>query len=129
MGQTEIVEVLLDAVFALGFIEMHGLRDRADILFDRHFTKDRCLLRQVANPKASAAIHREIRQIIVVEKDSTLCRRYEADDHVKGGRFACTVRPQKTDYFARIDMNIDLIHYTALAIFLNKATCFDLRIR
>ena len=85
--------MLFDAGFALGLVVGHGFSDRADILFDRHFTKNRCLLRQVTNPEASTPIHRKIRQVIVVEKDFTLCRRHEANYHVKGGRFTCTVRP------------------------------------
>src|SRR5919197_281028 len=77
-------------------IEVHGLENREDVLFDRQAAENRRLLRQVADALPRADVHRIVGDVLAVELDAAGVGRGQADGHVKRRRLSGAVRAEES---------------------------------
>ena len=86
----QMIATLSPLVFAQG----QGFQNRQDILFHRHFAKNRFFLRQVAHAQSRPLEHRESGHVLIAKNDAPTVWADETDDHIECRRFARTVRSQ-----------------------------------
>src|SRR5439155_12452530 len=86
---------------------------RQDILLDRHAAKDRRLLGEIADPGASAAIHRIIGQVPAVEVDPARVGPDQPSDQIESCRLAGSVGPEQPDDLTLGDFHRDILHHHA----------------
>src|ERR1700733_13859821 len=110
MTDVQLVHELRQARAALRLVESWtGLENGHDIARHRHAPKHRWFLREVAEAELGAAVHRQAPNIAVVEEDLAMLAARQADDHVKGGGLAGTVRTQQADHLAAFDLERDIL--------------------
>jgi hypothetical protein len=100
MGDVEFVEQVVDQGLLAVFALLDEFDHRAKVLLDRQATEDRRLLREIAEAKTRALIHGQARDVVTIDRDLAEIGRDEPRDHVKAGRLAGAVRPQKPDHLA-----------------------------
>jgi hypothetical protein len=89
--------------------EAAHLEHREQILLDRHAPEDRGLLREVADPPPRAQVHRQLGDLLTVERDAAAVRRDQAEDAVERGRLARAVRSEQPDDLAGGDIDRDAV--------------------
>ena len=96
-----------------------------DVLRHRQAAEDRRLLRQIADSEPRSSVHRQARQVVIVEPDLAAVGSHEAGDAVEGRRLAGAVWPQQTDDLARVDAQRHAIDDATTAVGLDD--CLDLQ--
>ena len=92
MGDVELLEEFLQGLPAADLVQIRaGLEHGHHVFLDRQAPEHGCLLRQVAHAQPGPAVHRQAREIFLVQMDASLVTGDEADDHVKGGCLAGAV--------------------------------------
>ena len=81
-------------------VAFSNFQDSADVVLDAEASKDRGLLRQIADAQTSAPIHGQRRDIVAVELDGTGVWPDEPGDHVENGGLPSAVGAEKSDGFA-----------------------------
>src|SRR5579863_7580577 len=95
----------------------HWLRDfehRPDVLLDRQAAEDRRFLRQIADPQASAAVHRQFGDVLAVEGDAPHIGTNEPGDDVEAGRLAGAVWAKQPNRLAALHRYIDAAQHRPL---------------
>src|SRR5690606_25100219 len=104
MSHVQFVQKLVQLLGSPGSVQVTAvLQDRQDVLFDRQFAKYRCFLGQVAQSHGGAAMHRQRREVVAVEKDPSPVAGNQPHYHVKGCRLAGAVRTEQPNDFAAGD--------------------------
>src|SRR4051812_40303345 len=125
MMQTEFIQECFQ-LFTLIFLRQSGhLQDGFDIIFDRQFSENGCLLWQITKAKLSPFIHGQPGDIAVVEKNLTLVWLDQSDDHVKCCCFSRSVWAQKTYDFALFNINRNMVDHGSVMIAFYEIICMD----
>ena len=103
MGDAELGEQLVDERIAPLGLFLHQLHHGAQIALDIEAAKDRRLLRQIADTQTRALVHRQPRDVMTIQLDTSLVSLDEAGDHVEAGGFSCAVRSQKPNHLAALN--------------------------
>ena len=74
-----------------------GLEDRLEVLPDGEPAEVAALLRQVADPPAGALVHRQVGDVLAVERDRAAVGDDHAQDHAEGGGLARAVAAEQAD--------------------------------
>src|SRR5438105_13834601 len=101
------MQELIASLPSLMFAQLQGLENGQDVLFDRHFAKNRLFLWQIPHPKPSPFEHREISDVGVPENHVATIWSDESHDHVKRCGLAGAVWPQQSNDFSAADIYID----------------------
>src|SRR2546422_2964076 len=96
------------------------LQDRQQVLLDGQLAENRRFLRQVAQAQARAPVHRQARNIAMVEFDRARIRPDEAHDHVEGGGLARAIGTEQTHYLAGGNSNRNTVDDTPLAVLFHQ---------
>src|SRR6516162_1433652 len=88
-----------------------NLEDRADVLLDGKASKNRGLLRQIADAEAGTPVHRKVGDVAPVQADNPGVGGNEAGDNVEAGGFSGTVRPEQPDRFTSLHGDVDVPQY------------------
>src|SRR4029077_11706140 len=85
----------------------------SDILLNGQTAKNRGFLRQITDPEASAAIHRQFCYVLAVQLYRASIGRNQAGDDVKAGGLAGAVRTQQPDHLAALNRDADIAQHRA----------------
>src|SRR6185437_12338174 len=111
----ELIEQRIELGLALLLRGLDDFEHRANVLLHGEATKDRGFLRQIADAKARALIHRQLGHIVAVEFDRAAIGLDEAGDHVEHRGLAGAVRAKQADGLAPAHIDADATHDLALA--------------
>jgi hypothetical protein len=100
MLDREFREEVVNDLLALLPVGRDQFSDGQQVLFDGQSTEDRGFLRQVANPEASASIHRQHGNVMAIQQDLAAVDRDQSRDHVEAGCLAGSIRAQKANGLA-----------------------------
>src|SRR5438477_11712553 len=101
------MQQVIAALLPLVFTQRQCFQNRHDVLFNRHFAKDRFLLWQIAYAQSRPLEHRESGHVLIAENDVSAVCPDEAYDYVESRCLPCTVRPEQAYYLSCLDVNID----------------------
>src|ERR1043165_7649638 len=102
------------------FAQRKSLKNRQNVLLDRHLAKNRLLLREISHAEPSALVHWEISDIGPGENDSAAIWPNESNDHVKAGVFPAPFFPEKANDSPLGNFEPDAVHDRAAAIDLDQ---------
>src|SRR6476469_4734538 len=86
------------------------LEDCHDVVLDGQLSENRWLLRQTADAKPGALVHRHVGDILAVENDLALLGLDQADDHIEGRRLARSVGAEEAYNLALLKSETDVVH-------------------
>src|SRR6185437_151457 len=122
--QVELADQPLGALPPLLVAERLTFEHGQNVLFYGKFSKDRGLLRQVADAVLTGAqVHGRARNVGVVHAHMTGIRHHQAHDHIKAGRLAGAVWPQQAHDFAARNPEIDAANDLAALVRLPDSLC------
>ncbi len=101
-GEQRVDRRLARLGLGLGHFE-HG----AEVLLDGQAAEDRRLLRQIADAEPGAAIHRQIGDVLAVERDGADIGPDQAGDDVEAGGLAGAVGAEQPDRLAALHRDVD----------------------
>src|SRR5436190_7122071 len=87
-----------------------GRENGQHIVFHRQLAEHRGLLRQVAEAELRAAVHRQQRDVGVVQADAARVARHEPDDHIEGGGLAGTIGPEESYDLTALELERQVAH-------------------
>lgn len=120
MGDGKLAEKLLETFAALPAVTDYDFKDCKDVAFDAQAAKDRHFLGQVAYAKPGAAIHRQGRDVLSVDKDLATLRHDQPRDRVEAGRLARSVRAEQGHHFSAPQVNTDISNDRSLLVAFSK---------
>ena len=135
LGEVEFVDEPFQALLPLGLGHPAGglghLHDGHDVVLHRHLAEHGGLLREVADPLLGTLVHRELRDLLVVQEDLAVIRNHLSRNHIETRRLAGAVRAEEADDLSLVDLHRDALHHGADAVFLDKvrAVQFHLFVR
>ena len=91
MRQVEFFNQLLQFLLLIFLAEIGQFQYGADIIFHGHFAEYTRLLRQIADTHLGAFVHRETRDVLVIEEDTAVIRGYKTGRHIECGGLAGAV--------------------------------------
>ena len=107
MGDREFGEQVVEFGFAAVAVGFDDLEHGTNILLDREAPENRCLLRQIADAAARAAIHRKVGHVVPVEQDRAVVGGNKPGDHVEDGGLAGAIGAEEADRLAALDVETD----------------------
>src|SRR2546422_2089967 len=97
VADAQLLQQLLEALLACGALQVRaGLENRHHVVFHRQLAEHRGLLRQVAEAELCPTVHRQQRDVGVLQANAARVARHEPDDHVEGGGLAGTIGPEES---------------------------------
>ena len=113
MRHMQFFQELVHAFVALLVSDVLRLQDCHNVVADGELAENRRLLRQVADAHLGTAVHRLLRNLVIVKEDPALVGAYHAHDHVE-----CVVLPdrgpQEPDDFTLVHHDRHAVDDTAL---------------
>ena len=109
MGDVQIVQQRIELCVDLLAVQFAQFQDGADVLRDGQLAKDRCLLRQVGQPRRARRWIGVWVKFCVVQEQVAAVQRHQAHHHVKAGGFAGAVGSEQTDDFAAGNFQRDIL--------------------
>jgi hypothetical protein len=111
-----------DSSFAALGVELGPcFEDCVNVVADAQLAEHRGFLRQIAEAEPRAPMHRQPRNVLIVDDDAAGVRGDQSDDHVERGSFAGTVRPEQSDDFAARDFQRQVFDDLAGAILFGES--------
>src|SRR5215831_21381019 len=110
------MQQLVATVPPLGLAQRKRFQNRHNVLFYRHFAKDRFFLRQITHAEPRALVHWIICHIRVAKNHASAVWPDQANDHVKTCRFACSVWPEEPHDLAGTDVQVDPVNDGAATV-------------
>ena len=83
-------------------------------------TEDRSLLSKIADTLLGASEHRKPGDIFVIKEDLAGIRDHQSGHHIKACRLSSSVRTEKADDLALLDLHGDAFHDCPMTIFLDQ---------
>ncbi|MDT4867008.1 hypothetical protein FQZ97_1018970 [compost metagenome] len=126
MADVELLQQAFQLLAAVGAIQLlAGLEDGHDVVGHAELAENRGFLRQVTDPCAGAAVHRQVADVVVVDQDAALVGLHQADDHVEAGGLARTVGAEQADDLPAVDAQADVTHDLAALVALGQVLGFQ----
>src|SRR5437879_1341554 len=107
---------LFAAALSLRFAQRQRLQNRHDVLFHRHFAKDRFFLWQITHAEPGALVHGMIGNVGAGKNYAAAVWPNESDDHIKGRSLAGTVWTEQANNLAGACVNVNSVDNRATAI-------------
>ncbi len=101
-------------------VGLDDLEHGADVVLDVQAAEDRGFLRQVADAQPGAAVHRQARDVVAVERDPPAIGRHQAGDHVEDGGLAGAVGSEQANRLAVADIEPGVLDDGPAAIALGQ---------
>src|ERR1700730_11526342 len=122
LADAQVLEQLLEALLACGALQVRpGLENRLHIVFHRQLAEHRGLLRQVSEPELCPAVHRQQRDVGVLQSNTAGVARHEPDDHVEGRGLAGTIGPEQSDDLTAGELERQVAHDLAGLVALGES--------
>src|SRR6185437_1360927 len=118
--KVEFIEQIFQPHGAFLLADFAGFQNREDILLDRELAENGGLLGEVANAEASAFVHRQPGDVVLLKLHRALVGFDDAHDHVERRRFAGAVRTEKANDLSGFNAHGHAIDDPALAIGLDQ---------
>ena len=103
--QTKLSQETLQLLLLVFRSRISHLQHRAEVIFHSHLPKDRSLLCQIANAVASPPVNRELRDVHIIEENTSLVRRNQAHSHIESCRLTSSIRSQQADNLPLFDID------------------------
>ena len=116
----QLVQQSLQPALPFRFIDVQGLENRQHIFFDAQLAEYGRLLRQIADSRAGALIHRQQRDVAAVEQNRPLVGPNQSGDHVERRRLPCSVRPEQPDDLSLREIERHVVHDAAAFVRLDQ---------
>ena len=68
----------------------------------------------------------QIRDVVIVNVDSTFRRMFDTHNHIEGRRFTGTIGPEQTDNTPLVNVDTDLIYHVAVFIRFDEIVRLDI---
>ena len=114
------MQQLVATIPPLGLTRRKRFQNRHDILFDRHFAKDRFFLRQITHAQAGPFVHRVVRHVGVAKNHPPAIWSHQANDHIKTRGLPRAIWAEQSHDLTRVDVHIDSVNDRAAAIDLDQ---------
>ena len=115
---------LFRAIFTLfGAQVVANLQYRHQVIVYAQAAKNRGFLREIADSATRARVQRQQANIFVIDDNVPCVARYDANDHIEGGRFTGAVWAEKAYNLARVHGQTDIFHDAAAFIGFSKVLC------
>ena len=109
----------LQFLFLLRLALSAELQDGTDVVLHRHVPEHRGLLRQVGDTHLCTLVHRLLRYILVVQKDSARKGFNQSHNHVERSGFARTIRTEQPHNLPLREIDGNFVDDRAVLVFLN----------
>src|SRR5215218_2618590 len=116
LHQAVLVEELVGAFLAFGAGDVQRLEDGLKVLPDGEALEVAALLREVADAAPRPLVHRQVRDVIPVERNRPALGRDHAEDHAEGGGLSGAVPAEQADDFLLRQDETDLVDDGAPAV-------------
>ena len=116
----QLVEQPFEPAPPLRVVDVQRLEDGQDVFFHRQLAKDRWLLRQVPDSGPGTQIHRQCRDVALVEPDGAFVGPNQPGDHVERRRLPRPVRSQQADDFALREVQRHVVDHAAALVGLHQ---------
>ena len=116
MLDAKFLKQLFHALQLLATTQTHRFQNCENVFGGGQLAKNGRLLRQIAEAKPRAQIHRQPCDVIAGQDHASRFRRFQSDDHVERSRLARAVGTEQSDNFARFDVQADIINHAPTAI-------------
>lgn len=98
MTDVKLLEQLFQFFRTLLFVEIpSGFQDRQNIILHGHLAKNGGLLREIAKPFSSPAVHGQRSDVFIIDMNRAAILMNQPDNHVKTSGFTGAVRPEQSD--------------------------------
>ena len=101
-------------------VDVQRLEDRHHVVLDAELAEDRRLLRQIADPCAGALVHRQRRDVAVVEQDRPFVGTNQSGDHVERRRLPRPIGAEQTHDFSLGELERDVVHHPPALVRLHE---------
>ena len=127
MADVELREKLLHLRPLFRTRQSRHLKNREEVLLDGHLAEDRGFLREVADAKPRALVHRHRRDAHVGNEDVARRRLLKPRDHVERRRLARAIGTQQSDDLALVDAQGDMVDDAAPLECLDQVLRFQIQ--
>ena len=120
MTEAELIEQFLQ--FLMAVVVGHAsfeLHDGINVVLHAHLAEHRCLLGQIADANLRSFVHRQVGDVLFVEKHLARIGLDETDHHIERRGLARAVGAEQTHDLALFDFNVDIVDDRTLAVFLH----------
>lgn len=126
MVDVELLQQVFQLRLASGAIKVFArLEDGHDVVGHRQLAEDRCLLRQIADAGARAAVHGLMADVEIIDQHAALIGAHQADDHVETGGLAGAIGTEQADDLAAFDAQADVTHDLAALVAFRQVLGFE----
>ncbi len=119
LRKIELVNEGFKFILALSLGHGGHLHDAQDVVLDAHLPENAGLLWEIADSFLGSFVHRKAGDVLVIEEHSPGIRDYLSGDHVEACCLSRSVRAEKADYFALVNLHGHAFHDGPDSIFLN----------
>jgi hypothetical protein len=125
MPKAELTDQSFELLSLFSLREVGHFQYSADVILNTELPKYGRFLRKIANTHLRSLVHRELGNILVIDKDPAFVRLDQAHGHIESSGLPGTVRSKQTNYFSLLYLDGNVINHRTGTIALYKILCMN----